>query len=141
MFIFIIKHNKAQDILIKNNNAKLGDLIIILSLTYYKEIKGEKIYLLKEINTHDIYKTNDFWKDIIIKKIETEFKSFLVSSKTLTKEKKEKIITTQLINYSCFMMRFNFIKSNMSEVFNQIFDKYKCSEFSREQVLSFISKI
>ena len=139
--IVVYIYNKAQDILIKNNNAKLGDLIIILSLTYYKEIKGEKIYLLKEINTHDIYKTNDFWKDIIIKKIETEFKSFLVSSKTLTKEKKEKIITTQLINYSCFMIRFNFIKSNMSEVFNQIFDKYKCSEFSREQVLSFISKI
>ena len=139
--IVVYIYNKAQNILIKNNNTKIGDLLIILSLTYYKEIKEEKIYLLKEINSHDVYKKNDFWKDIIIKKIEQEFKNFCISSKILTKEQKEKIITTQLFSYSCLMIRFNLNKSNISEVFKQIFDKYKCSESSREQVLSFISQI
>ena len=139
--IVVYIYNKAQDILIKNNNAKLADLMIILSLTYYKEINGEKIYLLNKINSHDLYKKYEFWKDIIIKKLEYEFKYFSISSKKLDKEKKEKIINTQLISYSCLMMRFNFIKSNMTELFKQIFDKYKCSESSREEVFSFINKI
>ena len=63
-------YNSTFDLLKENNNYTLGNLMIILSQTFYKENGKEKIYILEGIKSHEIFKPNEFWKNIINNKIE-----------------------------------------------------------------------
>ena len=144
--LVIYVYNKAQDLLIKTNNKKLEDLMLILSRTYYKEINGKKIYVVEAIKSHDLYKNMDFWKAIVIKQIEDEFKvmrNFNSTNNTtniLTQKKKESIIYTKLIPFADLLKDFEFKNDTIIEIINQILDKYKYDKASREQIFSFINE-
>ena len=144
--LVIYVYNKAQDLLIKTNNKKLEDLMLILSRTYYKEINGKKIYVVEAIKSHELYKNMDFWKAIVIKQIEDEFKvmrNFNSTNNTtniLTQKKKESIIYTKLIPFADLLKDFEFKNDTIIEIINQILDKYKYDKASREQIFSFINE-
>ena len=144
--LVIYVYNKAQDLLIKTNNKKLEDLMLILSRTYYKEISGKKIYVVEAIKSHELYKNIDFWKAIVIKQIEDEFKvmrNFNSTNNTtniLTQKKKESIIYTKLIPFADLLKDFEFKNDTIIEIINQILDKYKYDKASREQIFSFINE-
>ena len=144
--LVIYVYNKAQDLLIKTNNKKLEDLMLILSRTYYKEINGKKIYVVEAIKSHELYKSMDFWKAIVIKQIEDEFKvmrNFKSTNNTtniLTQKKKESIIYTKLIPFADLLKDFEFKNDTIIEIINQILDKYKYDKASREQIFSFINE-
>ena len=144
--LVIYVYNKAQDLLIKTNNKKLEDLMLILSRTYYKEISGKKIYVVEAIKSHELYKNMDFWKAIVIKQIEDEFKvmrNFNSTNNTtniLTQKKKESIIYTKLIPFADLLKDFEFKNDTIIEIINQILDKYKYDKASREQIFSFINE-
>ena len=144
--LVIYVYNKAQDLLIKTNNKKLEDLMLILSRTYYKEINGKKIYVVEAIKSHELYKNMDFWKAIVIKQIEDEFKvmrNFKSTNNTtniLTQKKKESIIYTKLIPFADLLKDFEFKNDTIIEIINQILDKYKYDKASREQIFSFINE-
>ena len=144
--LVIYVYNKAQDLLIKTNNKKLEDLMLILSRTYYKEISGKKIYIVEAIKSHELYKNMDFWKAIVIKQIEDEFKvmrNFKSTNNTtniLTQKKKESIIYTKLIPFADLLKDFEFKNDTIIEIINQILDKYKYDKASREQIFSFINE-
>ena len=144
--LVIYVYNKAQDLLIKTNNKKLEDLMLILSRTYYKEINDKKIYVVQAIKSHELYKNMDFWKTIVIKQIEDEFKvmrnfnSANNTTNTLTQKKKESIIYTKLIPFADLMKDFEFKSDKITEIIKLILDKYKYDEASREQIFSFINQ-
>ena len=144
--LVIYVYNKAQDLLIKTNNKKLEDLMLILSRTYYKEISGKKIYVVEAIKSHELYKNMDFWKAIVIKQIEDEFKvmrnfnSINNTTNILTQKKKESIIYTKLIPFADLLKDFEFKNDTIIEIINQILDKYKYDKASREQIFSFINE-
>ena len=144
--LVIYVYNKAQDLLIKTNNKKLEDLMLILSRTYYKEISGKKIYVVEAIKSHELYKNMDFWKAIVIKQIEDEFKvmrNFNSTNNTtniLTQKKKESIIYTKLIPFADLLKDFEFKNDTIIEIINQILDKYKYDKASREQIFAFINQ-
>ena len=120
--------------------------MLILSRTYYKEINGKKIYVVEAIKSHDLYKNMDFWKAIVIKQIEDEFKvmrNFNSTNNTtniLTQKKKESIIYTKLIPFADLLKDFEFKNDTIIEIINQILDKYKYDKASREQIFSFINE-
>ena len=133
--IIIYIYNKAQDFLLKNDNQQLANILLILSQTYYKEIDGNKIYITKEIHTHELFKKKEFWKNILISKIEEEIKN-KVTQIELTKIKKNDIIYSKIIPFIGLMKEFNISDDNIKEIFNDIFDKYECSQETRIQILS-----
>lgn len=136
-------YNSTFDLLKENNNYTLGNLMIILSQTFYKENGKEKIYILEGIKSHEIFKPNEFWKNIINNKIEDEIKNLmkLEASKLLNQEKKEEIIITKLFAFCSLMKEFNLDKNKISNICALIFEKYKSSQESREQINLFINQI
>ena len=48
--------------------------MIILSQTFFKEENGNKKYICDIIKSHDLYKKENFWEEIVVHKIEEEFK-------------------------------------------------------------------
>ena len=143
--LLIYIYNKVQDELIKNSNKKIEDLMLILSQIYYKEINGEKVYLLEGIKTHELYKNMDFWKSSIIKNIEDELrikKTLESKSKNInimTQEKKEETIITKLLPFFELLKEYDVSKDKINDLFTQILDKYEFSEKEREKLFSFIN--
>ena len=144
--LVVYVYNKAQELLVKAGNKRLEDLMLILSRTFYKEIEGKKIYIVDVIKTHELYKKEDFWKTIIIKQIEDEFKvmrNFKVVNNTtnvLTQKRKEEIITTKLYPFYDLLKDYDVDKDKRDNLIKQILDKYNCGDESREQVFSFIKE-
>ena len=139
--LVIYIYNEANNILIKKMDFKLEDLMIILSQTYYKVNNGQKIYVLEWIKSHELYKDIGFWKNLMIKKINDEFTSIKNYNPkyVFSQEKKEEIIMPKIISFSDLMKEFDISKDKIIETFNQVFDKYKCSEATRKDILSTIN--
>ena len=140
--LILYVYNKTQDLLMKSNNYGLGNLMIILSQTFYKEIDGKKIYILEGIKSHDIFKPNEFWKNIIINKIEAEINNLkkLEKSDMVNIKKKEEIIISKLLAFCGLMKEFNLDKNKISDICTLIFDKYKCSEELRDEINLYIKQ-
>ena len=140
--IVIYIYSKAQEFVIKNSNKKIEGLMLILSQTFYKEIDGKKIYILEGIKSHELYQKIDFWKNIIIKYIEDEFKTIRNHNSTnkISQNRKEEIIRNRLLVYNNLLKDYGINKNNIIELFKQIFDKYKCTEDSRKEIISFINQ-
>lgn len=140
-------YNKTLDYLLKNPDKNLADLSLILSQTYYKQINGEKIYLAEGIKSHELYQNINFWENIIIVKIDQEFKAkkkILPSSKQITlnlEKNKDEIIMTQIFPFISIMKEFNFSNDKIQELIGRIITKYKCSESTKEDILSYFSSI
>ena len=140
--LIIYIFTKAQDLLLKNENKRIQDFIFILSQAYYKEVGKKKIYILEDIKSHELYKSKDFWKKKIMITIEDGFKKIrkLNSSNKINQEKKEEIICNNLFIFSVLMKKFDYNKDIIIELVNQIFDRCKCGENCRKQVLIFINQ-
>ena len=143
LIVYIYK--KTLDKLMETSNKKIEGLLLILSQTYYKEINGNKIYILEEIKSHELFKRDEFWKSFIVNKIEEEIKMKRnMESKNnynilLTQEKKEDIILTKLLPFSELLKEYDVSKNKIFDLVNQIFDKYNCNEKTKERVFSFIN--
>ena len=140
-------YNKTLDYFLKNPDKNLADLLLILSQTYYKQINGEKIYLAEGIKSHEIFQNINFWENIIILKIEEELKAkkkILPNSKQSTidlEKNKDEIIMTQIFPFISIMKDFNISNDKLQELIERIVNKYKCSESTKGDILSYFSSI
>ena len=136
---------KTLYFLLQDKNLELEDLMIILSQTFYKEENGKKIYICDIIKSHELYKKENFWEEIIIHKIEEEFKykkkllQYDLKIKN-NSQKKDETITTKLIPLGSIMIEFDYPKNKAIEIIEKIIKKYKCSEDTKEQIISFMNK-
>ena len=139
--LIIYIYNETNNLLIKNIDFKLEDLMVILSQTYYKINNGEKVYVLEFIKSHEIYKNLEFWKNIMIKKINDEFMSIKNYNPKfkLNQEKKDEIIMPKIISFFNLMNEFDISKDKIIETLNQVFDMYKCTEATRKEIFSVIT--
>ena len=141
--IVVYIFNKAQDILLNQRNNEMEDLLIILPQTHTKEINGKKIYLLEGIKSHIIYKKMEFWKSLIVKSIENDMKLIrkMNSSNTISKEKKEDIVTNKFITFLKLMKELDVSIEKILDLFGQIMDKYKFSEASKNKIISLMKNL
>ena len=140
--LLIYIYTTTQNLLMKDINYKLANTMIILSQTYYKEKKGKKIYILEGIKSHELFKSDEFWKNTIIRKIEDELKTMRKYSVSgiINLEKKEELIFTKLLAFCSLMKEFDFTKEKINDISKHIFDKYKISQASREQTYVILNK-
>ena len=138
-----ILNAQTQKLLMKKSNYKLGNIMLVLSQTFYKKIKGEKIYILEGIKSHELYKQIDFWKNIILKKIDEELKIMkkVSSANIINQEKKDELILSKLFPFCQLMKEFDFEKEKISNLSTLILDKYKSSKTTREQIDNYIKNI
>jgi len=141
--IILYIYDTTQKLLMKKSNYKLGNIMLVLSQTFYKKIKGEKIYILEGIKSHELYKQIDFWKNIILKKIDEELKIMkkVSSANIINQEKKDELILSKLFPFCQLMKEFNFEKEKISNLSTLILDKYKSSKTTREQIDNYIKNI
>ena len=134
---------KTLNFLLQNRNLELEDLMIILSQTFFKEENGNKNYICDIIKSHDLYKKENFWEEIVVHKIEEEFK---LKKKLIqqdlniinTSQKKDETIATKLIPLGSIMIEFDFPKKKAIEVVEKVLKKYKCGKDTKEQIISFL---
>ena len=136
---------KTLNFLLQNRNLELEDLMIILSQTFFKEENGKKKYICDIIKSHDLYKKENFWEEIIIHKIEEEFKykkKLLQNDLNIMNDsqKKDETITTKLIPLGSIMIEFDFPKKKAIGVVEKVLKNYKCGKDTREQIISFMKK-
>ena len=138
LIIFIYK--KTQDILLNKTDKNIIDLMLILSQTYYKEINNKKIFIEDEIKTHALYKSADFWKEAIIKKIDDDIKTYkkLSSKRKFSYEKGGDNVTSKLLTFIKLMSEYDISKDNILEILNSVMDKYNIDSKQREKIFSFI---
>ena len=138
LIIFIYK--KTQDILLNKTDKNIIDLMLILSQTYYKEINNKKIFIEDEIKTHALYKSTDFWKEAIIKKIDDDIKTYkkLSSKRKISYEKGGDNVTSKLLTFIKLMSEYDISKDNILEILNSVMDKYNIDSKQREKIFSFI---
>ena len=138
LIIFIYK--KTQDILLNKTDKNIIDLMLILSQTYYKEINNKKIFIEDEIKTHALYKSADFWKEAIIKKIDDDIKTYkkLSSKCKISYEKGGDNVTSKLLTFIKLMSEYDISKDNILEILNSVMDKYNIDSKQREKIFSFI---
>ena len=134
---------KTLNFLLQKRNLELEDLMIILSQTFFKEENGKKKYICDIIKSHDLYKKENFWEEIVVHKIEEEFK---LKKKLIqqdlniinTSQKKDETIATKLIPLGSIMIEFDFPKKKAIEVVEKVLKKYKCGKDTKEQIISFL---
>ena len=134
---------KTLNFLLQKRNLELEDLMIILSQTFFKEENGKKNYICDIIKSHDLYKKENFWEEIVVHKIEEEFK---LKKKLIqqdlniinTSQKKDETIATKLIPLGSIMIEFDFPKKKAIEVVEKVLKKYKCGKDTKEQIISFL---
>ena len=138
LIIFIYK--KTQDILLNKTDKNIIDLMLILSQTYYKEINNKKIFIEDEIKTHALYKSADFWKEAIIKKIDDDIKTYkkLSSKHKISYEKGGDNVTSKLLTFIKLMSEYDISKDNILEILNSVMDKYNIDSKQREKIFSFV---
>ena len=138
LIIFIYK--KTQDILLNKTDKNIIDLMLILSQTYYKEINNKKIFIEDEIKTHALYKSADFWKEAIIKKIDDDIKTYkkLSSKRKISYEKGGDNVTSKLLTFIKLMSEYDISKDNILEILNSVMDKYNIDSKKKKKIFSFI---
>ena len=134
---------KSLDFLSQNRNIELEDLMIILSQTFFKEENEKKIYICDIIKSHELYKKEKFWEEILIHKVEEEFKykkKLLQQDLNImnNSQKKDETISTKLIPLGSIMIEFGFPKNKAIEIVEKVMNKYKCSKDTKEHIISFM---
>ena len=140
--------SKAQDYLLKNRDRAFADLIIILSQTFYIIKDGKKYFLQQAINSHELFKKEEFWHNYMedtinseINNFEEEIKKESIKYKKSIKEKKIKeIISSKLIPFSSYMSGFEAPKEMILNIINPIIDKYNLDENSRMILMSLLEQ-
>ena len=140
--LIIYIYTKVEDGFLNKRDKTIVDIMLILSQTYFKEIKNKKIYILDGIKTHELYKKIDFWIEVIIKKIEEDFKLYkkMTSKKDINPEKKEDSITNKLITFINLMKEFELSKDNISDIVNVVINKHQISQKGKDIILQLINE-
>ena len=131
LFSYLKKENDLSDIYMEH-----ADLILILSQTIYFLENSKKVYLLKGLKNHDLFKTMKFWEKYIKFYIEGEIKK--ISQYNLTekikKSKIENIVMAQLVSDILYMKDFELEVENINNIICPILEYYDISQETKERI-------
>ena len=130
----IFNNNTINDIL--NINIDFISIIIIISLssTLYKNSEEKKIFLIKTINNHAIWKKIEIWKDLIKYSIIEEMhnqKNFNRNLKEDSEAKKKRInniVKFKINSFLYFMKNIEIKKNIVDEIILEFKNYYDLSE-------------
>ena len=144
--ILIKIFNMTQDFLLEKRNLFLGNLIIILSQTFFIMKNEKKNYIVNDIRNHKIFKEKEFWKNQLKCKIEELLEkskkdiqrmNLNLSEKEIQRRKDEAILS-QFVPFSTNMKEFGLNSDIILNIANEIFEAYNTGCETRTLIISLV---
>lgn len=137
-----------SDTFSKEKNLDIIIQILILSQTFYRIEKEEKIYLCHDVSKHEIFQKDDFWNDYIKNIIIMEIKKREENEKSIGKKLDEndsnkrnnEIVFAQILTMSECMKNFELNEEKIINIFTPIFDIYQTPQNTRDSILNYINQ-
>ena len=144
--IYIQIFNMTQDFLLEKKDASLENLIIILSQTFFIKKNMNKYYIVNDIKNHQIFKSEEFWKNQLKIKIEEQLTKInnnikrmnLNLSEKESQKQKDETIFSQFVPISTNMKEFGLNSDIILNIANQIFESYNTGDETKALILSLL---
>ena len=144
--ILVLLFNKALDLLLDKRNKSLENLIIILPQTFYIKKDNKKCYIINEIKSHKILKSEEFWKNQIKIKIEEQLEKTKKDIKRMNlhlsekdfQKRKDEIILSQFVPFSGHMKDYELNNDIILKITNKVFEDYSTGEETKALILSLL---
>lgn len=138
--------NMTQDFLLEKKDASLENLIIILSQTFFIKKNVNKYYIVNDIKNHQIFKSEEFWKNQLKIKIEEQLTKInnnikrmnLNLSEKESQKQKDETIFSQFVPISANMKEFGLNSDIILNIANQIFESYNTGDETKALILSLL---
>ena len=138
--------NMTQDFLLEKKDASLENLIIILSQTFFIKKNMNKYYIVNDIKNHQIFKSEEFWKNQLKIKIEEQLTKINNNTKRMnlnlsekeSQKQKDETIFSQFVPISANMKEFGLNSDIILNIANQIFESYNTGDETKALILSLL---
>lgn len=138
--------NMTQDFLLEKKDASLENLIIILSQTFFIKKNLNKYYIVNDIKNHEIFKSEEFWKNQLKIKIEEQLTKINNNTKRMnlnlsekeSQKQKDETIFSQFVPISANMKEFGLNSDIILNIANQIFESYNTGDETKALILSLL---
>lgn len=138
--------NMTQDFLLEKKDASLENLIIILSQTFFIKKNVNKYYIVNDIKNHQIFKSEEFWKNQLKIKIEEQLTKINNNIKRMnlnlpekeSQKQKDETIFSQFVPISANMKEFGLNSDIILNIANQIFESYNTGDETKALILSLL---
>ena len=138
--------NMTQDFLLEKKDASLENLIIILSQTFFITKNVNKYYIVNDIKNHQIFKSEEFWKNQLKIKIEEQLTKINNNTKRMnlnlsekeSQKQKDETIFSQFVSISANMKEFGLNSDIILNIANQIFESYNTGDETKALILSLL---
>ena len=138
--------NMTQDFLLEKKDASLENLIIILSQTFFIKKNVNKYYIVNDIKNHQIFKSEEFWKNQLKIKIEEQLTKINNNTKRMnlnlsekeSQKQKDETIFSQFVSISANMKEFGLNSDIILNIANQIFESYNTGDETKALILSLL---
>ena len=138
--------NMTQDFLLEKKDASLENLIIILSQTFFIKKNLNKYYIVNDIKNHQIFKSEEFWKNQLKIKIEEQLTKINNNTKRMnlnlsekeSQKQKDETIFSQFVPISTNMKEFGLNSDIILNIANQIFESYNTGDETKALILSLL---
>jgi len=131
-------------------DINIFEICIILSLTFYYIDKDQKIYIYNFIKSHNIFKSEEMWRNYINFNIEDKIDKFnelqykiekddKKGENEINKKKHEEIIFSQIITITKNMCDFDFDIDKTEIIINEFIKKYNVKETFIQYIMEIIN--
>ena len=144
--ILIKIFNMTQDFLLEKRNLFLGNIIIILSQTFFRMKNEQRNYIVNDIKGHELFKKEEFWKSQLNCKIEELLEKSkkdiqrmnLDLSEREIQRRKDETILSQFVPFSTNMKEFGLNSDIILNIANEIFETYNTGCETKTLIISLI---
>jgi len=131
-------------------DINIFEICIILSLTFYYIDKDQKIYIYNFIKSHNVFKSEEMWRNYINFNIEDKIDKFnelqyqiekndKKGEDEIKKKKHEEIIFSQIITITKNMCDFDFDINKTEIIINEYIKKYNVKETFIQYIMEIIN--
>ena len=136
------------DISRKEKDYHCVEMTIILSKTYYKMEKDQKIYIQNLIKSNEFFKTKDLWEELLIYSVSKEVirskkrDENNIDNEDILSEKNSNIVFSQLLSLIDNMFDFDVEGNLIKQIIEPRIEYYKVNEKLKKTIMDVIeSKI
>ena len=136
------------DISRKEKDYHCVEMTIILSKTYYKLEKDQKIYIQNLIKSNEFFKTKDLWEELLIYSVSKEVirskkrDENNIDNEDILSEKNSNIVFSQLLSLIDNMFDFDVEGNLIKQIIEPRIEYYKVNEKLKKTIMDVIeSKI
>lgn len=120
------------------------EMIIILSKTYYKLEKQQKIYIQNLIKSNEFFKTKDLWEELLIYSVSKEVirskkrDENNIDNEDISSEKNSNIVFSQLLSLIDNMFDFEVEGDLIKQIIEPRIEYYKVNEKLKKTIMGYI---